>query len=251
MNVPTAGVTNIGLSRMAKMRLSTVVPVGESGKAQATAVDMASRLLMEGNIIALPTDTIYGLAACAQNTTAVRKLYGVKGRDSAKPLAMCVGEVEDVRLWSKADILPDGLLKALLPGPVTVILERSPLLNRELNPNCSKVGIRVPDHPFVRKLAQNVSSPLALTSANLSNEPSSLNVREFENLWPQLGAVFDGGSLGNAQSTSSRAGSTVVDLSNEGKYHIVRNGIAPLHTVEILHQFGLEPFCNLQNTTIQ
>lgn len=233
------------------MRLSTVVPVGESGQVQANAVDLACRLLNGGNIIALPTDTIYGLAACAQNTTAVRKLYGVKGRDSAKPLAVCVGEVEDVRLWSKADILPDGLLKALLPGPVTVILERSPLLNTELNPNCSKVGVRVPNHPFVRKIAQSVSSPLALTSANLSNEPSSLNIKEFENLWPQLDAIFDGGSLVALQSTSSRAGSTVVDLSVKGKYHIVRNGSALLQTVEILEKFGLKPFYDLQNSIIQ
>lgn len=233
------------------MRLSTVVPVGESGQVQANAVDLACRLLNGGNIIALPTDTIYGLAACAQNTTAVRKLYGVKGRDSAKPLAVCVGEVEDVRLWSKADILPDGLLKALLPGPVTVILERSPLLNTELNPNCSKVGVRVPNHPFVRKIAQSVSSPLALTSANLSNEPSSLNIKEFENLWPQLDAIFDGGSLVALQSTSSRAGSTVVDLSVKGKYHIVRNGSALSQTVEILEKFGLKPFYDLQNSIIQ
>lgn len=249
MNVPTVGVTNIGfrLSRIARMHLS-VVPVGEGGKAQATAVDLACRLLTDGNIIALPTDTIYGLAACAQNTSAVRRLYGIKGRDSAKPLAVCVGEVDDIHLWGKADTLPEGLLKALLPGPVTVILERAPGLNTELNPNCAKVGVRVPNHPFVRKIAQNVSSPLALTSANLSNEPSSLSVKEFESLWPQLDAIFDGGSLAVLQSNSSRAGSTVVDLSVEGKYHIVRNGSALLHTMEILHRFGLRPMYNLQNS---
>lgn len=232
------------------MRVSSRVPVGNGEEVRTSAVALACRLLKEGNIIALPTDTIYGLAACAQDTGAVRKLYGVKGRDSAKPLAVCVGEVDDVRLWGKADILPDGLLKALLPGPVTVILERTPLLNIELNPNCAKVGVRVPNHPFVRQIAQGIDTPLALTSANLSNEPSSLNPKEFEHLWPQLAAVFDGGPLGSDQPSSSRAGSTVVDLSVEGRYHVVRNGSALLQTLDVLNRFELKSLHDTKNSAV-
>lgn len=222
------------------MHLSTLVQVGEEEKVRSSAVSLACRLLSEGNVIALPTDTIYGLAACAQNTAAVRNLYGIKGRDSAKPLAVCVGEVDDVSLWGKAEILPDGLLKSLLPGPVTVILERSSFLNSELNPTCQKVGIRVPNHSFVREIALRMGTPLALTSANLSNEPSSLRPEEFEPLWPYLGAVFDGGPLGTLLPCTSRAGSTVVDLTLNGKYQIIRNGSALSHTIDILNRFGLK-----------
>ena len=221
------------------MRLSSHMFIAEEGEAKSSAVSLACNLLSEGNVIALPTDTIYGLAACAQNTAAVQKLYGIKGRDSAKPLAVCVGEVNDVSLWGKADNLPDGLLKSLLPGPVTVILERTSLLNPELNPNCLKVGIRVPNHSFVREIALRMGTPLALTSANLSNEPSSLCPQEFQSLWPQLGAVFDGGALGSSIPCSPRAGSTVVDLSLNGMYQVIRDGSALSQTIEILSRYGL------------
>lgn len=228
------------------MHLSSLVRMGDNDQIQVSAVALACRLLLEGNIIALPTDTIYGLAACAQDIAAVRRLYEVKGRDSGKPLAICVGQVEDVCTWAKTDSLPDGLLSSLLPGPVTVVLERTSNLNLELNPSFQKVGIRIPDHPFIRQITQKINSPIALTSANFSNEPSSLSPKEFESLWPQLAAVFDGGRLGALQSSSSRAGSTIVDLSEKGKYFIVRSGCALPQTLKTVHQFGLRSPCRIE-----
>lgn len=243
MNVHIAGVISscFRLGSISIMRLSSLVRITESDQDQTSAVTLACQLLSDGNIIALPTDTIYGLAVCAQNTAAVRKLYGVKGRDSAKPVAVCVGAVDDISSWGKTDVLPAGLLNSLLPGPVTIILERTSLLNPELNPTCNKVGIRIPNHLFVRHISQKVAEPIALTSANLSNEPSCLSPKEFEPLWPQVAAVFDGGPLGCNQIAHSRAGSTVIDLSFMGKYHIVRDGSALVQTIATLHQFGLQP----------
>lgn len=222
------------------MHFSSVVCIDGNSQQDSSAVALACRLLREESVIALPTDTIYGLAASAQSISAVRKLYKIKGRDSAKPVAVCVGEVEDVSLWGSTDFLPDGLLKALLPGPVTVVLERTHHLNKELNPSCVKIGIRVPDHPFVRKIVQTIKTPIALTSANFSNEPSSLSPKEFQPLWPQLAAVFDGGCIKCVQP-ASRAGSTVVDLSEKGRFHIVRDGCALVETLSILRSFNLKP----------
>ncbi|KGL89047.1 hypothetical protein N301_12856, partial [Charadrius vociferus] len=138
--------------------------------------------------------------------------------------------------------VPDELLRDLLPGPVTLVLKRSEELNKDLNPFTSLVGVRIPNHPFVRDLARACSGPLALTSANISCQASTLTVSEFQDLWPQLSLVIDGGPIGDIQSPECRLGSTVVDLSVSGKFTIIRPGCALTSTVEILKQkYGLIP----------
>uniref|UniRef100_A0A8C0UXF8 Threonylcarbamoyl-AMP synthase n=1 Tax=Cyanistes caeruleus TaxID=156563 RepID=A0A8C0UXF8_CYACU len=120
--------------------------------------------------------------------------------------------------------VPDELLRDLLPGPVTLVLQRSEELNKDLNPFTSLVGVRIPNHPFMRDLARACSGPLALTSANISSQGSTLTVLEFQDLWPQLSLVIDGGPIGDIQSPECRLGSTVVDLSVSGKFSIIRPG---------------------------
>jgi tRNA threonylcarbamoyl adenosine modification protein (Sua5/YciO/YrdC/YwlC family) len=142
----------------------------------------------------LPTDTVYGLAACAQNHDACQELYHVKGRENAKPLAICVGTVKDVYKWGNVPI-SDELLNALLPGPVTLLLQPKKGHRLPLPENPELVGIRVPDHDFPRAVADELGLPIALTSANVSGEPSSLDPQEFKSLWSKLSAVFDGGII--------------------------------------------------------
>ena len=216
--------------------MSFLVPVTEFGW-RAAAVERAAQLILEGKVIALPTDTVYGLAAVAQNTQAVEQLYKIKGRNETKPVAICVNSVKSISWWGKVDGLPPGLLDALLPGPVTVVLERTSHLNPALNSDTTKVGIRIPDSEFVHQLCKIVRTPLALTSANASNEPSTLAPEEFQSLWPHLAAVFHCGRIGD--STSLRAGSTVVDLSVPGKYHVVRPGSALARTKTVLKHFEI------------
>lgn len=216
--------------------MSFFIPVTEFGWCAAT-VERAAQLILEGKVIALPTDTVYGVAAAAQNTQAVKQLYKIKGRDQKKPVAICVNSIKSISCWGKVDGLPPGLLDALLPGPVTVVLERTLDLNPTLNPDTTKVGIRIPDSEFVLQLCKRLGTPLALTSANASNEPSSLAPEEFQSLWPHLAAVFHCGRIGD--STSLRAGSTVVDLSVPGKYHIIRPGSALASTKRVLEHFEI------------
>ncbi|XP_034410260.1 yrdC domain-containing protein, mitochondrial isoform X2 [Cyclopterus lumpus] len=181
------------------------------------------------------TDTIYGLACLAQNSEAVRKTYDIKGRNGHKPLAICVGEIQDIYKYCKVKV-KDGLLGDLLPGPVTLVFERSQVLNTDLNPFTSLVGVRIPDDAFMRRLCQMCAEPLALTSANISSHTSTVAVQEFQELWPKLAVVVDGGPIGD----HSRLGSTVVDLSVLGKYRIIRPGCALSSTVDVLeHKYGL------------
>ncbi|TFK13365.1 A-kinase anchor protein 10, mitochondrial [Platysternon megacephalum] len=202
--------------------------------------------LREGGLVAVPTDTVYGIAGLAQSSPAMAKIYQLKGRDGGKPLAICLGDVEHIYRYCHVNV-PEELLRDLLPGPVTLVLQRSEGLNKDLNPFTSLVGVRIPNHTFIREVAQACSGPLALTSANISTRASTLTVSEFQDLWPQLSLVIDGGAIGDIQSPECRLGSTVVDLSVSGKYTIIRPGCALTPTVEILgKKYGLtsEPSCS-------
>ncbi|KAM9369664.1 threonylcarbamoyl-AMP synthase [Phaethornis superciliosus] len=231
--------TGPGLGQARSARL--VLPARPEPPGWQEAVAAAARALQAGGLVAVPTDTVYGVACLAQDTGAVRNIYGLKGRNGRKPLAICLGDVERLFRYCRVEV-PEELLHDLLPGPVTLVLERSEELNKELNPFTSLVGVRVPNHPFIRELARACSGPLALTSANISSQGSTLSVTEFQDLWPQLSLIIDGGPLGDLQSPESRLGSTVVDLSVPGKFSIIRPGCALASTVEILRQkYGLIP----------
>lgn len=202
------------------------------------AISLAVKLINEGSVVAVPTDTVYGLAADAQNSNAIDSLYNIKGRDLKKPIAICTHCVNDICNWGKVGHLPFGLLEGLLPGPVTVILQRTPILNSALNPYQPNIAIRVPNSGFVCSVVSRLKKPIALTSANESDKPSTLKPIEFLALWPKLDAIFDGGTIGC--SLELRKGSTIVDLTIENRYSIIRTGSALLNTLRTLHEFGLK-----------
>ncbi|KAJ0623637.1 putative YrdC-like domain, DHBP synthase RibB-like alpha/beta domain superfamily [Helianthus annuus] len=199
--------------------------------------DEAVEALRAGKVIAVPTDTLYGFACDACNIEAVNRIYEIKGRKHTSPLAICVGDVKDIRRFAVTDHLPIGLLEGLLPGPVTVVLTRgeSSILEKSLNPGLDSIGVRVPDSDFIRMIARGSGSALALTSANLSGQPSSVDIKDFKRLWEHCTFVYDGGIL-----PAGRAGSTVVDLTMLGKYKILRPGSAKEETVSILERHSLQ-----------
>ncbi|CAO2824635.1 unnamed protein product [Amaranthus hypochondriacus] len=189
-----------------------------------------------GKVIAVPTDTLYGFACDACSREAVNRIYEIKGRQLTSPLAICVGDVPDIKRFAFTDHLPETLLDDLLPGPVTLVLRRgeSSILEKSLNPGLDSIGVRVPDNDFIRIIARGAESALALTSANLSGHRSSVCIQDFDNLWGHCAYVFDGGEL-----PMGRAGSTIVDLTNPGKYKIIRPGSAQEETIKILQRHFL------------
>ncbi|KAK6138077.1 hypothetical protein DH2020_028167 [Rehmannia glutinosa] len=167
---------------------------------------------------------------------AVHRIYEIKGRKYTSPLAISA-DVHDIQRFATTDHLPHGLLDSLLPGPVTVVLKRGlfGLIALRCPDNSSgSIGVRVPDCNFIRLIARGSKSALALTSANLSGKPSSVDVKDFENLWEHCAYIYNGGVL-----PSGRAGSTVVDLTKLGQYKILRPGSAKEETIAILERYGL------------
>ncbi|XP_054781716.1 uncharacterized protein LOC129288927 isoform X1 [Prosopis cineraria] len=196
----------------------------------------AVEALRFGKVIAVPTDTLYGFACDACSLDAVSRIYEIKGRKHTSPLAICVGDVSDIERFAVTDYLPQGLLDSLLPGPVTVVLKRgeSSVLEQSLNPGLDSIGVRVPDCNFIRAIARHSGTALALTSANLSGQSSSVCINDFEDLWGHCAYVYNGGLL-----PLGRAGSTIVDLTVPHKYKILRPGSAMEETRAILEKHSL------------
>ena len=214
---------------------SKVIRLGTS--VLSNAVQRASDTLLAGGVVATPTDTIYGLTCLVQHQTAVESLYNIKGRHPGKPIAICVAEVEDIYRWAEVTV-DRTLIDQLLPGQVTLVFRRTDSLNTNFNPDTSLVGVRIPDYQFLREVCRVCQSPLALTSANISNTLSSLAVQEFGELHPSLDLVFDGGRL--SDSEEARVGSTVVDLSEEGRYSIMREGSARDKVDTVMARHGIK-----------
>jgi len=246
------------------MKESNIFKLDENDNSHIVA--RCTEILHKGGIIAVPTDTLYGVACLAQCTEAVERLYALKSRNALKPVAICVGETYDICHWARfpqalfsslvekltleeKNISPQGALQRflndLLPGPITLITERSPALNSNLNPKISSVGIRVPDFDFIRDLANRLNEPLALTSANVSGDESSLCIEDFSSLWPSLDAVVDGGVVGtthvNKKISYTKEGSTIVKLLPDGvSFKIIRAGCAYESTVQKLKSWNLK-----------
>lgn len=212
-------------ARIAKLTFSGLCNVNDH------IILSVAELLKKSHVVAVPTDTIYGLAGLAQDNWAVRTIYSIKSRDIRKPLAICVSDICEITRWAIVTV-SRALLEDLLPGPVTLVFERTQELNPNLNPESNLVGIRIPNNSFLRKVVRTIGEPVALTSANLTNANSALSIDEFKDLWPHLRLVVDGGRLSDSEET--RYGSTVVDLSVVGHYRIIRKGCAYQETVDVL-----------------
>ncbi|ETN75017.1 hypothetical protein RB195_020582 [Necator americanus] len=203
-------------------------------------VETAAEVLLRGGVVALPTDTLYGVSTLIEHSD---KLYALKRRQREKPLGLFLADPAHIPLWARLTISPQ-LARQLLPGPVTLILDRLPSLPRSFNPDTENVGVRVPDSLLVRTLCARLGRPLAQTSANVSGSPvNPTRVDDFCDLMGQIDLVLDGGVIGNPsnEETTSTEGSTIVDLTKDNFYRIVREGCALKRTEEILRTAGLRP----------
>ncbi len=173
-----------------------------------SCIDDAVNTLKSGGIIAIPTDTVYGIGADPFNPDAVQKLYTIKGRPENKPIPLVLGSVEDVHKVSQN--LPPFffyLTENFWPGGLTIVVEAKNLLP-QLTANGSTVGLRIPNQPLLLKILKVFGSPVAITSANLSGQHAATSVEEFgDELSAKLDYIVDDGK------TPGLIPSTVYDIS--------------------------------------
>ncbi|MDE0554948.1 MAG: L-threonylcarbamoyladenylate synthase [Candidatus Poribacteria bacterium] len=168
----------------------------------------AVQCLKSGGIIAIPTDTVYGLAADPFNPDAVQRLYTVKGRPDGKPIPLVLSSVADVHRVSQN--LPEfyfHLTDRFWPGGLTIVIEAKDLLP-VLTAGGDTVGVRIPDNPLLLQILRTFGGPAAITSANLSGEPPATSPEEIgEDLASRIDMIVDGGK------TPGPVPSTVYDIS--------------------------------------
>ena len=189
--------------------MKTVVLPTHSQALFDQAISRAAELLRAGQPIALPTETVYGLAANALDAGAVARVFEVKGRPAHNPVIVHVASVEMarrcVRAWPAA---AQQLAAAFWPGPLTVVLPRSAQIPDIVVADGATVGVRWPSHPFIQEVIRACGFPLAVPSANLASQVSPTTAEHVrKQLDGRISLVIDGGQ--------SQVGieSTVVDLS--------------------------------------
>jgi L-threonylcarbamoyladenylate synthase len=189
--------------------LAEVLPT-DSPQLFEAAVVRASELLRAGEVVALPTETVYGLAVNALDLHAVARIFEIKGRPYHNPIIAHVASAKLARRCaSHWPPLADRLARAFWPGPLTLVLPRGADIPDNLTAGGPTVGIRWPSHPFIQAVIQRCGFPLAAPSANLSNRVSPTNARHvLKQLGHKIRLIVDGGQ--------SQVGieSTVVDLTN-------------------------------------
>jgi len=169
-----------------------------------TAFEAALAAISAGGTVAYPTDTLYGIGCDATNKEAVKKLRALKQRDSAKPLSILVPDFASLCSYCNLTQGQEKIVQELLPGPYTFIL---PLKRRLPVSETLEIGIRVPEHAFMRAVSKQLGVPIVTTSANLSGAPDSPELKDVpREILSGCDLAIDGGKCKYAQ------GSTVIDL---------------------------------------
>ncbi len=166
------------------------------------AVKRALQVLAGGGLVAFPTDTVYGLGALAFDAQGVDQLFMAKERQAEKAIAVLLANPADLKQVTLD--MPDSariLAERFWPGPLTLVVSRHPNLPKNISP-WPTIGVRMPDHPVALALLQ-ASGPLAVTSANLSGQPSATNAQEvLRQLGVRVDLIIDGGeTIGGVPST--------------------------------------------------
>ncbi len=186
---------------------TVLLSLREAGGVDAVAYGL--RLLREGAIIALPTDTVYGLAADPFNEEAVQKLFSVKARRAKIAIPLLLADMVQLDMVvSAVPMAARRLMAVMWPGALTIVLLARPILPAKLLAGGDTVAVRLPDAPVVRQLAHEMGRPLAVTSANRAGLPPAQSAGEvISQLGGRIPLLLDGGPA------KGGAPSTIVDLS--------------------------------------
>lgn len=199
----------------------------------ASDLDCAAKLLQEGKLVAVPTETVYGLAADATNAEAVRKIFIAKGRPADHPLIVHLPDATAMSNWA-ADI-PEAAYKlaaAFWPGPLTLLLPKAEHVDACVTGGLDSIGLRVSAHPVLLKLLTSAKLAVAAPSANPYKRLSATSAQQvLETMAGKIDAVLDGGQCEFGLE------STIVSLISD-KVQVLRAG--PISAEEIAEVLGCE-----------
>lgn len=193
-------------------------------------LEEAANALRKGEIVAIPTETVYGLGADALNPGAVEKIFKAKGRPSDNPLIVHIADREWVERLTRS--IPEKallLMDKLWPGPLTLVMRKSSIIPGIITAGLDTVAIRMPEHPVARELIRLAGVPVAAPSANVSGRPSTTTAQHvIDDLEGKIQMVVDAGS------SSVGLESTVLDVTVEPPVLLRPGGITPGQLEELI-----------------
>lgn len=200
-------------------------------------IEEAAALLRDNEVVAFPTETVYGLGANAKSDEAVKKIFEAKGRPSDNPLIVHIsnaGQLEEL-----VEHVPDKarmLMDAFWPGPLTLVFPKKEVLSKTATAGLDTVAIRMPDHPLALALIEAADLPIAAPSANLSGKPSPTTAQHVDkDLNGRIRCIVDGGETGVGVE------STVVDCTEEIPVILRPGGVTKEVIESIIGPVGEDP----------
>lgn len=195
---------------------------------EADRIDYIVSCLRQGDVVALPTDTFYGLAVDPVNLAAVERIYQIKTRQRHKPLSLLISSLAQAyTLVREADPRLDKLAEKFWPGPLTIILRAGTKLPLRSTARTGNVALRVPDATIPRAVVEHFGLPITATSANLQGAPECTHAAAVrDQIGDRLPLIVDGGPTGRALPT------TIVDLSlGADRWEVLREGAIATHEI--------------------
>jgi L-threonylcarbamoyladenylate synthase len=189
--------------------MNTIVLSVDSIKPESSKIEKAVEMLKSGNLVAFPTDTVYGIGADAFNKSAVERIFTAKGRDSKKPFQVLIADKDDLNLIveKQSDIL-HYLADSFFPGALTIVVPAKEDFPRWVTCGLDTVGVRMPSNIIALEMIKAFGRPISATSANISGLPNPKDAQQvLEYLDGKIDLILDGGS------TPDNIPSTVIDIS--------------------------------------
>jgi L-threonylcarbamoyladenylate synthase len=190
-----------------------------SEKPDANAIKYAAEYIQRGELVAIPTDTFYGIAADPFNLAAVERIYRVKGRPETRALPILVNSIDQAVMLARD--VPDNFLQLasrFWPGPLTILVNAASRIPRKVTAGTGQVALRWPKSAVVEALIERLREPITGTSANISGLPACSSAQQLlEQMGDRLPLILDGGE------TAGNLASTIVKLEDD-EWAIMREG---------------------------
>jgi tRNA threonylcarbamoyl adenosine modification protein (Sua5/YciO/YrdC/YwlC family) len=185
---------------------------------QERLLRQAVKALTGGGLIAYPTDTCYAIGCDLYNLKGIGRIYHIKRRPTSQPFSFICHDLKNISEYARVGNYAYKIMKRLLPGPYTFVLEASRQVPKILQTRRRTVGIRVPDHPIALGLVRLLSHPIITTTASLPDGPEESDPYEIElKFKPHLDLVIDGGQVAPAPSSVISLIDDVPEIIREGK----------------------------------
>jgi len=193
---------------------------------QLRLVEKIVSAIQKGEVVAYPTDTVYGIGCDLFNKNAIEKVYRIKGKQRNKPLSFICSDLRDISQYALVQDYAYKIMKRLLPGPYTFVLRATKLVPKIVLTKQKTVGIRVPDNNICLEIVKSLGHPIINTSITRDEEQLFDNPESISDIYGhQLAYVVDGGGIASRHST-------VVDLSGDTP-EIIREGKGDVTLIEM------------------